>query len=195
KRPRNKIAAVAIITTATTTAMTAATITAMTTAMIAATIMTTTTATKEEAEKQEEPQKEVVGNSNKDIGSATAPTRKILGAAESKKEKQERKKNREQQRMTAEKGVHLPSPNDKISETDDELADDKRRKRIQYSLDDNRNNHVVKVIKKGWWSKKLKQILLLCKDTSLVQNYNKLKWNRWETDIDDNLTPPARASS
>jgi hypothetical protein len=57
KRPGNKIAAAAVITTATTTATTAATITATTAAT-----MTTATAMKEEAEKQEEPQKEVVEN-------------------------------------------------------------------------------------------------------------------------------------
>jgi len=37
--------------------------------------------------------------------------------------------------------------------------------------------------------------LLLCEDTSLAQNYNKPKRNRWETDIDDNSTPPAGAPS
>ncbi|CAG8669004.1 13455_t:CDS:2, partial [Dentiscutata heterogama] len=31
---------------------------------------------------------------------------------------------------------------DEISKTDDELADNERRKKIQYSLDDDRNNHV-----------------------------------------------------
>ncbi|CAG8747790.1 633_t:CDS:2, partial [Dentiscutata heterogama] len=74
---------------------------------------------------------------------------------------------------------------DEISEMNDELANDERRKRIQHLLDDDRNNHVVK----------LKQILLLCEDTSLVQNYNKPKQNCWETDIDDNSTPPAGAPS
>ncbi|CAG8734652.1 399_t:CDS:2, partial [Dentiscutata heterogama] len=83
----------------------------------------------------------------------------------------------------------------KISEMDNELADDERRKRIQHPLDDDCNNHVVKIIKKGWQLKKLKQILLLCEDTSLAQNYNKPKCNRWETDIDDNSTPLAGAFS
>ncbi|CAG8761266.1 11063_t:CDS:1, partial [Dentiscutata heterogama] len=41
----------------------------------------------------------------------------------------------------------------------------------------------------------LKQILLLCEDTLLAQNYNKPKQNRWKTDIDDNSTPPAGAPS
>jgi len=51
----------------------------------------------------------------------------------------------------AKSGYH----SDEISETDDELADDERKKRIQHPLDDDRNNHVVKVIKKGWRSKKV----------------------------------------
>jgi hypothetical protein len=42
----------------------------------------------------------------------------------------------------------------------------------------------------------LKQILLLCEDTSIAQNYNKPKRNRWECDeVAENSTPPAGAPS
>ncbi|CAG8765104.1 5661_t:CDS:1, partial [Dentiscutata heterogama] len=43
-------------------------------------------------------------------------------------------------KIVAKSGYH----SDEISETDNELADDERRKRIQHPLDDDRNNHVVK---------------------------------------------------
>ncbi|CAG8690359.1 5927_t:CDS:2, partial [Dentiscutata heterogama] len=49
-------------------------------------------------------------------------------------------------KIVAKSGYH----SDKLSEMDNELADDERRKRIQYPLDDDHNNHVVKVIKKEW---------------------------------------------
>ncbi|CAG8723602.1 10985_t:CDS:2, partial [Dentiscutata heterogama] len=141
-----------------------------------------------------------------------APMRKILVQQNLEKEKQECKKNREQQKIAAKinwkkKGfVHfhqskseqlknlLPHDisecqalndikkivaksgyySDEISETDDELADDERRKKIQHPLDDDLNNHVVKII-------------YIYIDTT------EMEW--WETDIDDNSTPPAGAPS
>ncbi|CAG8742758.1 14092_t:CDS:2, partial [Dentiscutata heterogama] len=78
-----------------------------------AAIMTTAIATKEKAEKQEEPQKEQIKISE---CQALNNIKKIV----------------------AKSRYH----SNEISETDDELADDKRRKMIQHLLDDDHNNHV-----------------------------------------------------
>ncbi|CAG8752397.1 4152_t:CDS:1, partial [Dentiscutata heterogama] len=43
-------------------------------------------------------------------------------------------------KIVAKSGYH----SNKISETDNKLADDERRERIQYPLDDDHNNYVVK---------------------------------------------------
>ncbi|CAG8777244.1 11381_t:CDS:2, partial [Dentiscutata heterogama] len=43
-------------------------------------------------------------------------------------------------KIVAKSGYH----SDEISEMNNELANDERRKRIQHLLDDNHNNHVVK---------------------------------------------------
>ncbi|CAG8705350.1 4724_t:CDS:2, partial [Dentiscutata heterogama] len=113
KRPGNKIAAVVVITTAMITAMTVAMITATIVAMIAAATMTTATAIKEEVEKQEKPQKKV--------------QIKIL----------EHQALNNIKKIVAKSEYH----SDEISKTDDELANNEKRKKIQYPLDNNCNNH------------------------------------------------------
>ncbi|CAG8673681.1 8802_t:CDS:2 [Ambispora leptoticha] len=84
---------------------------------------------------------------------------------------------------------------DEPSETDEEAANEEHRLGI-YNISEkeqDRHNHVVKVVDKKWRSSKLKEILMICEISFATKNTSKIKRRHWgSANVNSSASLPPR---